>query len=170
LITNAQGWVQKPYNEGLLLAELGRVLHAGAGPGRILLVEDDQVLADVVLASFGTEVHEKQSIAVHHVNSIDDAKKACLHEAPDMMILDLTLPDGDGFAMVEWLREQPHLRRLPLVVYSGHEVTSAEMEQLRLGPTQFLTKTQVQPHHVEELVLAMVRHLRNPTMEAQTIA
>ncbi len=170
LISNAQGWVQKPYNEGLLLAELGRVLHAGAGPGRILLVEDDQVLADVVLASFGTEVHEKQSISVHHVSSIDEAKKACLHEAPDMMILDLTLPDGDGFAMVEWLREQPNLRRLPLVVYSGHEVTSAEMEQLRLGPTQFLTKTQVQPHHVEELVLAMVRHLRNPTMEAQKIA
>ena len=170
LISNAQGWVQKPYNEGLLLAELGRVLHAGAGPGRILLVEDDQVLADVVLACFSTEQHEKQSIVVQHVSSIDGAKKACLREAPDMMILDLTLPDGDGFAMVEWLREQPHLRKLPLVVYSGHEVTTREMEQLRLGPTQFLTKTQVQPQHVEELVLAMVRHLRNPTMEAQTIA
>ena len=170
LITSAQGWVQKPYNEGLLLAELGRVLHAGAGPGRILLVEDDQILADVVLSCFATEEHEKQSIDVHHVSSIEKAKKSCMDEAPDMMILDLTLPDGDGFAMVEWLREQPHLRKLPLVVYSGHEVTSKEMDQLRLGPTQFLTKTQVQPQHVEELVLAMVRHLRNPTMEAQTIA
>ena len=170
LIARSQGWVQKPYNEGLLLTELGRVLHAGAGPGRVLLVEDDQVLADVVLASFKTEQHEKQSIVVDHASSIEEAKKACLREAPDMMILDLTLPDGDGFAMVEWLREQPLLRKLPLVVYSGHEVTSAEMQQLRLGPTQFLTKTQVQPHHVEELVLAMVRHLRNPTMEAQTIA
>ncbi len=170
LITSAQGWVQKPYKEGLLLAELGRVLHAGAGPGRILLVEDDQVLADVVLASFATEQNEKQSIVVNHVSSLEEAKKACLQEVPDMMILDLTLPDGDGFAMVEWLREQPGLRKLPLVVYSGHEVSSAEMQQLRLGPTQFLTKTQVQPHHVEELVLAMVRHLRNPTMEAQTIA
>lgn len=168
VMASAHGWVQKPFNESLLLAELGRVLHTGGGPGRILLVEDDQIMADVVLGGFHDGSVAKQRITVEHVSTVTAAKQACQKEPPDIMILDLSLPDGDGFALVQWLREQPTLRRLPLVVYSGREVTATEMEQLRLGPTQFLTKAQVQPAHVEELVLAMVRHLRHPTLEAQT--
>ena len=168
LLSNAQGWVQKPFNESLLLAELGRVLHSGTGPGRILLVEDDEDLASVVLSSFETEKKhgkKKGSIGIHHVSNAADAKLSCESDPPDILILDLTLPDGSGFALVDWLRRQPSLRTLPLVVYSGREVTAAEMEQLRLGPTQFLTKARVQPQDVEELVLAMVRHLRHPVQE-----
>jgi DNA-binding response OmpR family regulator len=79
-----------------------------------------------------------------------------------LLILDLTLPDGDGFSLVDWLRKQPDLRTLPLVVYSGREVSDSEMSKLRLGPTQFLTKAKVQPHEVEELVLNIVHRLRTP--------
>jgi len=170
LLSNAQGWVQKPFNESLLLAELGRVLHSGNGPGRILLVEDDEDLAKVVLSSFEIEKHRGKpntGIGIHHVSSAADARLSCETEPPDILILDLTLPDGSGFALVDWLRQQPKLRTLPLVVYSGREVTASEMEQLRLGPTQFLTKARVQPQDVEELVLAMMRHLRIPALETR---
>ena len=165
LVANAQGWVQKPFSEGLLLGELGRVLHAGAGPGRILLVEDDEDLATVVLSSF-EETGAGEGVHLHHVTSLAAAQQSCQLAPPDLMILDLTLPDGTGFALVEWLRGQPDLRTLPLVVYSGREVSTAEREQLRLGPTQFLAKTRVQPRDVEELVLAMIRHLRAPALRA----
>ena len=170
LLSNAQGWVQKPFHESLLLAELGRVLHVGSGPGRILLVEDDEDLASVVLSSFEIERQQgrdDQQIGIHHVSNAADAKLFCVSEPPDILILDLTLPDGSGFELVNWLRQQPNLRTLPLVVYSGREVTGAEMEQLRLGPTQFLTKARVQPKDVEELVLAMMRHLRQPALEGR---
>jgi signal transduction histidine kinase/CheY-like chemotaxis protein len=170
LLSNAQGWVQKPFHESLLLAELGRVLHVGTGPGRILLVEDDEDLASVVLSSFEIERQQgrdDQQIGIHHVSNAADAKLFCVSEPPDILILDLTLPDGSGFELVNWLRQQPNLRTLPLVVYSGREVTGAEMEQLRLGPTQFLTKARVQPKDVEELVLAMMRHLRQPALEGR---
>jgi len=170
LLSNAQGWVQKPFNESLLLAELGRVLHSGSGPGRILLVEDDEDLANVVLSSFEVEKERgrrEKSINIYHVSNATDAKLSCESDPPDILILDLTLPDGSGFALVDWLRQQPKLRTLPLVVYSGREVTASEMEQLRLGPTQFLTKARVQPQDVEELVLAMMRHLRQPALETQ---
>ena len=52
------------------------------------------------------------------------------------------------------------MRSLPLVVYSGREVSESERKQLRLGPTEFLTKTKVQPREVEELVVSMVHRLR----------
>ncbi|HLI75866.1 MAG TPA: response regulator [Acidobacteriaceae bacterium] len=164
LIGKAHGWVQKPFDPGVLLAELGRVLHRGTGPCRILLVEDDPDLATVVLSSFQSE-SESHKLRIDHAPSLNEAVRACETNPPELLVLDLSLPDGSGFALVNWLRRQPNLRTLPLVVYSGREVSSEEMEQLRLGPTQFLTKARVQPKEIENLVLAMVRHLHEPVVE-----
>ena len=150
-----QGWVQKPFNENLLLAELGRILDSKHGLGHVLLVEDDPDLARVILTGF-----EETGVLIDHVSTRQKAIDFCLLGPPDLLILDLTLPDGDGFSLVEWLRRQPALRTLPLVVYSGREISDADMEKLRLGPTQFLAKAMVSPHEVEELVLAMVQRLR----------
>jgi signal transduction histidine kinase/DNA-binding response OmpR family regulator len=152
---NAQGWVQKPFNERLLLAELARVLRNGDGQARVLLVEDDADLAAVVIAGF-----EEANVRVDHASSRQAAMDQCLIARPDLLILDLTLLDGDGFSLVDWLRQQPDMRSLPLVVYSGRDVSDSEMSQLRLGPTQFLTKAKVQPREVEELVLSIVQRLR----------
>jgi signal transduction histidine kinase/CheY-like chemotaxis protein len=152
-----QGWVQKPFNENLLLAELGRVLRTHSGPGRILLVEGDGELANVIVKGF-----EGASLRLDHASSLRQAVDRCLVGAPDLIILDLTLPDGDGFSLVDWLRRQPTMHALPLVVYSSREISETEMAKLRLGPTQFLDKAKLQPRQVEELVLAMVQRLRNP--------
>jgi signal transduction histidine kinase/DNA-binding response OmpR family regulator len=151
----AQGWVQKPFNERTLLTELSRVLDRGDGPARVLLVEDDSDLASVVLTGFS-----EASIHVDHATSLQAAIDHCLLSPPDLLILDLTLLDGDGFALVAWLRQQPELCALPLVVYSGREVSDPERASLRLGPTEFLTKAKVQPREVEELVYSIVQRLR----------
>jgi DNA-binding response OmpR family regulator len=105
------------------------------------------------------------NVRVEHVSSVQDAMRACETQMPEVLILDLNLPDGSGFALVKWLRRQPKLSSLPLVVYSGREVTPDEMHQLRLGPTQFLTKARVQPKEIEDLVFAMVRQMQNPTRD-----
>jgi signal transduction histidine kinase/DNA-binding response OmpR family regulator len=155
---NAQGWVQKPFNESLLLAEISRVLRAKGDSGHILLVEQDHELAQGILAGF-----HKSEVKIDHAATLQQAVDRCLLGPPDLLILDLTLPDGDGFSLVEWLRRQTGLRNLPLVVYSGREISEAEMQKLRLGPTEFLNKAQVQPSEIPGRVLAMVQRLRNPS-------
>ncbi len=164
LTGDAQGWVQKPFNENLLFAELGRVLHQGEGPANILLVEDDEDLASVLIASF-----EDAAVYIERAGTRQQAVRHCISQPPDLLILDLTLPDGDGFTLVEWLRQQPTLRSLPLVVYSGREISEPEMAKLRLGPTEFLTKAKVQPREVEELVLSMVRRLRGRSSDLTAV-
>jgi signal transduction histidine kinase/DNA-binding response OmpR family regulator len=159
----AQGWVQKPFNEHLLLAELSRVLHTGDGPATVLLVEDDMDLASVVIAGF----HDA-NVRVDHASTRQSAIDHCKLARPDLVILDLTLPDGDGFSLVDWLRQQADLRTLPLIVYSGREISDDEMAKLRLGPTQFLTKAKIRPHQVEELVLNIVQRLRVPEIPSLT--
>ena len=150
-----QGWVQKPLTEDALLAELTRALDTGHVSSHVLLVEDDADLAAVIMAGF-----EEAQVRVDHANTRQSAMDQCRLEKPALIILDLTLPDGDGFSLVEWLRKQPDLLSLPLVVYSGRDLADSEMTKLRLGPTDFLTKAKVQPSEVEELVLNIVQHLR----------
>ncbi|QNI38298.1 response regulator [Edaphobacter albus] len=156
LAGEAQGWVQKPFNENHLFAELSRVLHHGEGSAHILLVEDDEDLASVLIANF-----RDASVQVEHVQNRQMAIRHCLNRRPDLLILDLTLPDGDGFSLVEWLRQQPQLQSIPLVVYSGRELSDIERTKLRLGPTEFLTKAKIQPQEVEGLVLSMLHQVRN---------
>ncbi len=160
-----QGWVQKPFNENLLLAELGRVLRTKEGPGQILLVDQDRELAEVIVAGF-----RDAGVRIEHASTLQQAVDRCLLGHPDLLMIDLTLPDGDGFSLVEWLRRQPSLHMLPLVVYSNREVSEAEMAKLRLGPTQFFNKSLVQPREVEELVLAMVSRLRSSVGTTVAIA
>jgi len=115
-------------------------------------VEDDEDLARVILTSF-----EHAGIVVYHAPRLRQAIELCESARPDLIILDLALPDGDGLELVDWLRTQKEFRRLPLVVYSAREVPSSERQLFQLGPTEFLTKTKVQPQDVEALVFTMLR-------------
>jgi len=148
----ADSWLEKPIDETLLLAELARFLQGSSEHATVLLVEDDEDLARVILASF-----EHAGIVVYHAPRLRRAIELCESVRPDLIILDLALPDGDGLELVDWLRTQKELRRLPLVVYSAREVSSSERKLFQLGPTEFLTKTLVRPQEVEALVFTLLR-------------
>jgi PAS domain S-box-containing protein len=151
----AEGWVTRPLEEEELLGELARVLSVPGENARILVVEDD-----VDLASMIGEVFARDNIEVALAHTRQEALDACYAFQPNLMVLDIGLPDGDGFNVVDWLRQHETLAHLPLVVYSGRDLTSAERGQLTLGPTHFLAKARVQPQQLEALVLTMLRSSR----------
>jgi PAS domain S-box-containing protein len=149
------GWVAMPLEEDALLRELARVL---CGPGenaRILVVEDDLDLARVI-----GDVFLRDNITVHLAHTLQDTLNACFTFQPHLIVLDIGLPDGDGFNVVDWLRKHENLAHLPLVIYSGRDLSSDDCRKLTLGPTQFLTKARVQPQQLEALVLTMLRSSR----------
>jgi CheY-like chemotaxis protein len=151
----ADGWVSKPPREDTLLTELARVLCGAGEKARILIVEDDRDLARVI-----SEVFARDNITVETAHSLQETIEACTAFLPHLMVLDIGLPDGDGFNVVDWLRQQESLANLPLVVYSGREISPEQRRQLTVGPTYFLAKTRVQPQQLEALVLTMLRSSR----------
>ena len=165
LPVGADGWVSKPLNEEALLTELARVLCGTGEKARILIVEDDRDLANII-----SEVFARDSIVVETAHSLKETVKACSTFQPHLMLLDIGLPDGDGFNVADWLRQHKSLAQLPLVVYSGRDLSQEERSQLTLGPTYFLAKTRVQPQQLEALVLTMLRSSRaieeNPLPES----
>jgi PAS domain S-box-containing protein len=151
----AEGRVAKPFEEDALLSELARVLCGPGDEARILIVEDDRDLARVI-----GEVFARGGIRVQTAHSLQETIDACSTFEPHLLVLDIGLPDGDGFNVVDWLRQHENLAHMPLVVYSGRELSLAERRHLTLGPTYFMSKTRVQPQQLEALVLTMLRSLR----------
>ena len=151
------GWLRKLAGDTDLLRELARVIKHDDQSATILLIEDDRDLARVIIATF-----EQASIGVLHARTCEEAVQLCRAATPSLLILDLSLPDGDGFTFVQWLRSAHQLSRLPLIVYSARDVAEDERSRLRLGPTEFLTKARVQPKEIE----ALVRTMLHPEREA----
>jgi signal transduction histidine kinase/DNA-binding response OmpR family regulator len=154
-VAKLRSWLHRAFKDERLVAELGQALRSEGQPGYVLLVEDDRDLAEVVMAGLsGTDV------AVDHATTRLEAVAFCQERRPDLIILDLTLLDGDGFWLVDWLRGQAELLAVPLVVYSGRQVSEWERKRLRLGPTKFLAEATVRTNDLEELVLTMVQRRR----------
>lgn len=149
------GWVKKPVQEDALLNELARVLCGPGEKARILIIEDDRDLAAIIASVFA-----RDSIEVRTAHTRQAALDACFSFQPQLLVLDIGLPDGDGFNVVDWLRQHEHLANLPLVVYSGRDLDPAERKHLVLGPTHFLTKARVQPQQLEALILTLLRNSR----------
>ena len=151
----AEGWVASPLQEDELLGEMARVLCGPGEKARILIVEDDEDLAGII-----AQVFARESITVRVAHTLQAAIDACFEFQPQLVVLDIGLPDGDGFNVVDWLRQHETLARLPLVVYSGRGLLPAERRHLTLGPTHFLAKAHVQPQQLEALVLTLLRRSR----------
>jgi CheY-like chemotaxis protein len=94
---------------------------------------------------------------VHVSHSRQAALDECLSFQPHMIVLDIGMPNGDGFNVVDWLRQHEDLSKSPLVAYSAHGLTQAERMQLVLGLSHFLAKASVEPEQLEALVLTMLR-------------
>jgi CheY-like chemotaxis protein len=56
-------------------------------------------------------------------------------------VLDVDLPDIDGFGVVAELRNHSKHRNVAMLVYSGMDLTTAQRNRLQLGPTRFLMKS-----------------------------
>jgi len=151
----ADSWLQRPIDETQLLTELARLVKGQREHPTVLLVEDDADLARVILTTF-----EHAGIVVHHASRLRNSIELCESMRPDLVILDLALPDGHGLELIDWLRSRKEFRHLPLVVYSAREVSNSERGLFQLGPTEFLTKTKVQPQDVEAVVFTMLRRFR----------
>lgn len=120
---------------------------------KILIIEDDPHVR------LGYHVRLKANdydtfFAADAIASMMEARK---HQ-PDLIILDLGLPAGDGFVVMERLRTITHLAVIPIIVVSGCDPSANRQRALRAGAKAFLQK----PVDNDEL-LAVIRQCLGET-------
>src|SRR5579883_731837 len=149
--TDVADWVVKPLDETPLFRALERVLGSSGRAPRVVIVEDDLDLANVLMAMF-----QRHGIETIHATTGREAIRLSQEADPDLVVLDLILPNGDGFSVVNWLRQHNRLHSTPLVVYTARDLDEADRERLRLGYTLFLTKGRISPDQFEQYVVGLL--------------
>jgi PAS domain S-box-containing protein len=145
-------WITKPVGDSdALLAAIGELVDGDHRVPRVLVVEDDEDLARVLAASL-----EQRGLRVLIAPTAAAATRLSRTFLPDLIVLDIVLPDGDGFAVVEQLRQDGRLSTVPLVVYTARELSPLDRERLTLGETQVLFKSKVSPQEFETKVLTLL--------------
>jgi len=102
---------------------------------KIVVIEDDLTFLDLL------RVH--LAGAGHEVLTAEDAVlglRAIIASAPDLILLDLSVPDLDGFEMIEALRTDPATRNIPVIVLTGRGDDETYSRARELGAAQLLTK------------------------------
>ncbi len=120
---------------------------------KIVVIEDDVTflaLLRVHLASAGHEVLTAEDAAL--------GLRAIITEAPDLILLDLTVPYLDGFEMIKALRNDPATKSIPVVVLTGRGDDDTFAKARKLGASQFLTK----PVARDVLIRAIETQLGSP--------
>jgi DNA-binding response OmpR family regulator len=105
---------------------------ADEGVARILVVEDDQDVADLIRIHLESQNHE-----VVIAKRADEALRLAQEIEPELITLDIRLPDADGFEVLQQLKRSPGTANIPVVIVSI--LTSME-EGLRLGAVGYVTK------------------------------
>ena len=118
----------------------------------VLIVEDEPTLVEVMSRQLA-----RDGIAVRTAATGVEAIRSAAAETPAMMVLDVGLPVSDGFAVIQAMRAQPALAGLPVLVYTGLDLTEEQRGRLRLGPTRFLTKSRASDGQFSRLVLELLR-------------
>ncbi len=147
-------WVGKPCKGDDLNHAVDLALDRGGVP-TVLLVEDDLDLSRIM-----TTVLQSHGIRTFHAVTGKEAVRLCRQHEPRLIVLDLVLPDIDGYEVVNSLRGSKTLGRIPLLVYSALDVGSADQSRLRLGPTEFLTKSRCSLKDVEDHIIRLLEAVK----------
>jgi DNA-binding response OmpR family regulator len=113
-------WIDKPIDQDQLLMSVRRATHHWEGRPRILHVEDDPDIVQVVALMLG-ELAEVSS-----ASTLTDAHKMLSEQQFDLVILDLILPDGTGLELLPHVNQTGPLTSV--VLFSAQEVSSANLK------------------------------------------
>jgi CheY-like chemotaxis protein len=125
---------------------------AGRGGADVLLVDDDGPLLDVMARQL-----TREGVAVRTAATGSEAVSLARERPPALLVLDVGLPDLDGYDVVAALRGEARLSMIPVLVYTGRDLSGEQRRRLRLGPTRYITKSRVTDDAFRDLVLELLR-------------
>jgi PleD family two-component response regulator len=126
---------------------------------RILVVEDDFDISNMLRIYFQSQGYE---VAVAPRGG--DALEMCRQQLPNIVVLDIMLPDIDGYEVCRQLRSNLRTSHIPIIFLTQKDERSDKIQGLELGADDYITK----PFDVEELRLRVKNAIARATYESLT--
>ncbi len=118
---------------------------------KILLVEDEETLIRMYEEKF-----ERAGFKVKVARTAEEGIEMIMGERPDLVILDIILPNKNGIYFLEKIREDKSLNDLPIIVFSNYDNPEAEKAVKKLGVDDYIIKAN---HDPEEIIKAIEEKL-----------
>ncbi len=118
-------------------------LQVGKG-SRLLLVDDDLDISEMLQAYFNIQGYD-----IRAVEFGEDAVRACREDRPDLVLLDVNLPDINGYEVCRRLKDDLRTRSIPVIFLSQRSQQVDKIHGLRMGGDDYITK----PFSFDELRL-----------------
>ena len=129
------------------------------GKSKILIVEDDLDIAEMLNAYFRVQGYE-----VFTVNWGEDGVRAAQTVLPDLMILDIRLPDIDGYEVARRVRSDRRTNEIPIIFLTEKRERIDRLQGFEVGADDYITK----PFDVQELRLRVRNALKRVSQESLT--
>ncbi|MBM1145039.1 response regulator [Alcanivorax sp. ZXX171] len=131
-------FLTKPVNQEQILSAFAKIETAiETNVRRLLVVEDSEIQHESI-----RELFDQKGVQITAVTSGADALAALGDTVYDCMILDLTLPDMSGFELLEKLHANDQYEAVPVVIYTGKDLTREEEARLRKYADRIILKTE----------------------------
>jgi signal transduction histidine kinase/CheY-like chemotaxis protein len=142
----AAGYLTKPIDRDRLRRILGR-FRTPARATRVLLVEDDADQRERLRAWL-----EGQHWLVQEAANGREALACLQADRPDVILLDLMMPEMDGFAVVAALQNEPRWRDVPVIVITARDLDAQDRARLNSGVQSVLVKEAFRPAELVERI------------------
>ncbi len=124
---------------------------------KIFIVEDDTDLLDMLTAYFRVQGYD-----VSNATRGEDAVRAIIDEPPDIAVLDIRLPDIDGYEVCRQLRRSRRTRSVPVIFLTEKRERKDKLSGLEMGAVDYITK----PFDIQELRLRIRNALRRSRLNS----
>lgn len=121
---------------------------------RVLIVEDDRSQAD-----FAASILRKSGMKTSVTTDPMEVLHALDRFRPDLVLMDLYMPDADGIELTRIIREHPDFVSTPIVFLSGEQDTDKKLHALSVGGDDFLSKP-IRPRHLVDTIRNRVQRAR----------
>jgi HAMP domain-containing protein/CheY-like chemotaxis protein/signal transduction histidine kinase len=150
----ALGFLQKPVTVESLQAGLSGIHHfVQKRVKNLLVIEDDPVQSQAITDLIGDDDVETTSVP-----SAENALISLQENSYDCVVMDLRLPGMSGFELIERIKADPRHRRLPVIVYTGRELTDEDKQRLHgLAQTVIIKDVTTMERLLDETALFLHR-------------
>ncbi len=116
--------------------------------GRILVVEDNMDTYEIVRF-----ILEKNGYETFLAANGRDGANAAIKQSPDLVIMDLAMPEMDGWTAIEIIRGNQRTSSIPLIVLSAHALPADRQRAMNAGADEYITK----PMDINDVVKSVDR-------------
>ncbi|MEA2092796.1 MAG: response regulator [Patescibacteria group bacterium] len=114
---------------------------------KILIIEDEKMLTDIYEERF-----KREGFEVYSAVSAEEGLKKTIGIKPDLIILDILLPRGNGTDFLEKMNKIDDLKDIKVIAYSNYDDNETREKAIGLGAKEYLIKTNYTPKEILDLI------------------